>query len=157
MTTRKRNTARSSQGAARKTSRKSTRRNSDPIVSRSNSTSVDHSTLVISESIILTSSSREYTARISVGTPVLIGEDCWMCSVSLEGVFQREVTGSTPLNALVLALQHLGMMLFVFVSKGGSFRHHDFALPGSLFLGRLWCSPEDLLELVKQSRERNSS
>ena len=134
--------------------KKSRRESSQPGVSTTDQTTG----LILNESIVLIDSSkRERNAMIVVKMPVVEEPNLWMCFVSLEGVFKREVVGATPLNALVLALQHLGMMLFVFVSRGGGFRHADFALPADLFFGRLWCGPEDLLELVKKSREKTPS
>jgi len=53
--------------------------------------------------------------------PVQISDDEAQCLVALDGVDSRHVPamGSSPLQALLLGLGHLGYRLYDFISKGG--------------------------------------
>jgi hypothetical protein len=107
------------------------------------------SDLTIDEAVIFVNASQDrWNGRILVGRPKRL-RTMWSCSVFAERVVESRIGGSTPLQALVLALQHLATMLFAFEANGGEIisrqkSHQGSALPGCLVFGRLWCSPEDL-------------
>jgi hypothetical protein len=60
--------------------------------------------------------------RIAVGMPVQIDETEARCKIALDGLdcINPRIGGATPLHALLLGVQFIGMRLHSFRSKGGS-------------------------------------
>lgn len=81
---------------------------------------------------------------IAVGLPVQIDEFEARCSVALDGLEQIGIQscGSSPLQALLLGVQHLGYRLYDFQSKGGRVLKPDGSdIPLEAFFGQLFRHP----------------
>jgi hypothetical protein len=83
---------------------------------------MDESTWIAEEQVIwLHADNNRVPGRIAVGLPVQITEDEAHCMVALDGLdhLSFPMLGSSPLQALLLAVRHLGMRVHDFLSKGG--------------------------------------
>jgi hypothetical protein len=64
---------------------------------------------------------RRVPGRIGVGVPKMVTDDAAECMIAIEGLsdFAFPMHGDSPLQVLLLALRHIGILIYDFLSRGG--------------------------------------
>jgi hypothetical protein len=64
---------------------------------------------------------RRVPGRLLLGVPRQVTEDEAECMLAMEGLFYKSfpMHGDSPLQVILLALRHIGVLIYDFLSKGG--------------------------------------